>query len=103
MQVPVEGKTVAPPAAQVADLMEARERLARVEGELTGVREALRLAEAEARTATQRAEKAEAAALEAWRTTAELARQHEAPPETGVSVQAPASPRKRGWPARLFG
>lgn len=71
----VDGDKPSIPAETLAlELTGLRVQLAAREGELTGVREALRIVETGMREATQRADRADQAALDAWRTTADLAR-----------------------------
>lgn len=103
--VPAYAAATPLPPSYLPELAEVREQLAAARGELTGMREALRVAEAGAREAAQRADRAEATALEAWRTTATLARRLAADEVAQVSAQpAPTSPRsRRGWLARLLG
>lgn len=82
------------------ELAHVRMQLATREGELAGLREALRIAEAGTHEAARRADRAEQAALDAWRTTTDLVRlltQAKAP-----SVPAQVPPR-RGWLVRLLG
>ena len=86
--------------ALAAELAHVRVQLANREGELAGVREALRVAETAVHEATRRAGHAEQAAIDAWRTTADLARLL-AQART-VSVPAQAPPHRRGWLARLL-
>lgn len=92
--VPASAETLA------VELMHMRVQLATREGELAGLREALRVAEAGTHEATRRANSAEQAALDAWRTTADLARLLTQAKVADVSVQA--SPRRRGWLERLL-
>lgn len=86
--------------ALAAELAHVRVQLANREGELAGVREALRVAETAVHEATRRAGHAEQAAIDAWRTTADLARLL-AQART-VSVPAQAPPHRQGWLARLL-
>lgn len=83
------------------ELAHVRVQLAAREGELAGVREALRMAEAGTREAVQRADRAEQVALDAWRTTAELARLLAQVKVAGAPAQA--VPPRRGWLGRLLG
>lgn len=82
------------------ELTALRVQLAAREGELVGTREALRVAEASAREATQRADQADQAALDAWRTTADLARLLAQAESAKAPVQTPAP--HRGWLGRWF-
>lgn len=68
------GKPSIPAETLALELIGLRVQLAAREGELAGVREALQIAETGMREATQRANRADQAALDAWRTTADLAR-----------------------------
>lgn len=92
--VPASAETLA------MELMHVRVQLAAREGELAGLREALRVAEAGAHDATRRANSAEQAALDAWRTTAALARLLTQAKVADVPVQA--SSLWRGWLERLL-
>ncbi len=83
------------------ELAHIRVQLAAREGELAGLREALRIAEAGTHEAARRADRAEQAALDAWRTTADLARLLTPAKVSDVLAQVP--PRRRGWLVRLFG
>ena len=97
----ISGGTVSVAAeALAAELAHVRVQLANREGELAGVREALRVAETAVHEATRRAGHAEQAAIDAWRTTADLARLL-AQART-VSVPAQAPPHRRGWLTRLL-
>jgi len=89
-----------PTETLAAELAHVRVQLAAREGELTGVREALRVAETGMREATRRAEHAEQAAIDAWRTTADLARL--LAQAKAVSVPAQVPPRRQGWLVRLL-
>lgn len=92
--VPASAETLA------MELMHMHVQLAAREGELAGMREALRVAEASTNEATQRANTAEQTALDAWRTTADLARLLTQAKAADVPVQA-SSPRRR-WLERLL-
>lgn len=120
----VQGQTAELIALQATLDVRARELVdeithrARSEGELVGLREALRIAEAATRdaterakraedaahTATQRAEHAEASAVEAWRTAADLARRLAPAQPTSPALPA-ANPvaLRRSWLRRLLG
>ena len=99
---PVTGRDTAPAPAEVfaVELAHVRMQLATREGELAGLREALRVAETGTHEAARRADRAEQAALDAWRTTAELARLLTQAKTLEVPAQAPP---RRGWLVRLFG
>lgn len=83
-----------------AELAHVRVQLATREGELAGMREALRTAESGMHEATRRAEHAEQAAIDAWQTTADLARLLARAKAADVLSQVP--PRRRGWLGRLL-
>jgi len=83
------------------ELAHARVQLAAREGELAGLREALRVAETGTHEAVQRADRAEQAALDAWRTTADLARM--LAQVKAANTPAQALPPRRGWLGRLLG
>lgn len=84
-----------------AELAHARTQLAVREGELAGLREALRVMEAETREAARRADRAEQAALDAWHATADLVRL--LTPSKVVNIPAKAVRPQRGWLRRLLG
>lgn len=94
------GTASVPAEVLAAELAHVRVQLANREGELAGVREALRVAETAVHEATRRAGHAEQAAIDAWRTTADLARL--LAQARIVSVPAQAPPHRRGWLARLL-
>lgn len=95
-----EGTVSVPAEALAAELAHVRVQLANREGELAGMREALRVAEMAMHEATRRAGHAEQAAIDAWRTTADLARL--LAQARAVSVPAQAPPHRQGWLARLL-
>lgn len=86
--------------ALTLELTALRVQLSAREAELAGMREALRVAEAGAREATQRADRSDQAALDAWRTTADLARLLTQAETAKAPVQTPAP--HRGWLGRWF-
>jgi hypothetical protein len=92
------GRDTAPAEILAVELAHVRVQLAAREGELAGLREALRVAEAGTREAVQRADRAEQTALDAWRTTVDLARLLAQAKAVRAPVQ-PSSPR-RGWLGR---
>lgn len=81
-----------------------RDQAAEQRWERRSAEERERALRAEVQSLHGRVAEAEAAALEGWRTAAELARQQKASLGAQRSVQASEpSPRKRGWLVRLFG
>ena len=89
-----------PTETLAAELAHVRVQLAAREGELAGMREALRVAETGMHKATRRAEHAEQAAIDAWRTTADVARLLAQVKAADAPSQVP--PRRQGWLGRLL-
>lgn len=89
-----------PAETLAAELAHVRVQLAAREGELAGMREALRVAEMGMHEVTRRAEHAEQAAVDAWRTTADLVRLLAQAKATDVPSRVP--PRRQGWLRRLL-
>ena len=89
-----------PAETLAAELAHVRVQLATREGELAGMREALRVAETGMHEATRRAEHAEQAAIDAWRTTADVARRLAQAKAADVPSRVP--PRRQGWLRRLL-
>ncbi len=95
-----EDATSVPAETLAAELAHVRVQLGAREGELAGMREALRVAETGMHEATRRAEHAEQAAIDAWRTTADLVRLLAQAKAADVPSRVP--PRRQGWLRRLL-